>query len=350
MKKNDKDDLKKKHQVDNSDIQYKDAPGKEPKQTEDKVSEEEAGKQIDNSPITKEGAAGKKPKEPVKRTTGTEEAHERKIEKEGSSEQAATKTKKMRKHNMPASALEGDGPAVVKVSEEEHLIRQAFIDRDWNEIKSSNSWAIFKVMSEFVEGFEKLAKIGPCVSIFGSARTKSDHHYYKTAEEIAAKLVRHGYGVITGGGPGIMEAGNKGAYEEGGKSVGLNIILPFEQFDNQYIDRDKLITFDHFFVRKVMFVKYAQGFVVMPGGFGTLDELFEAITLIQTKKIGRFPIVLVGTEYWSGLFDWIRNTMLAKENNISAEDLDLINIVDTPTEAVKVIDEFYSKYLLSPNF
>ncbi|MDN5216537.1 TIGR00730 family Rossman fold protein [Fulvivirgaceae bacterium BMA12] len=233
--------------------------------------------------------------------------------------------------------------------EEEYKIRQAFKDRDWNEIKSSNSWVIFKVMSEFVEGFEKLAKIGPCVSIFGSARTKETHPYYKMAEEIAGKLVRHGYGVITGGGPGIMEAGNKGARNENGKSVGLNIILPFEQNHNIYIDPDKLITFDYFFVRKVMFVKYAQGFVVMPGGFGTLDELFEAITLIQTKKIGRFPIVLVGKKYWAGLFDWIRNVMLT-EKNISAHDLDLINLVDDATEAVKVIDDFYSKYLLSPNF
>jgi uncharacterized protein (TIGR00730 family) len=204
-------------------------------------------------------------------------------------------------------------------------------------------------MAEFVEGFEKMAKIGPCVSIFGSARTKPESEFYQMAEEIAAKLVRHGYGVITGGGPGIMEAGNKGAKKQNGKSVGLNIELPHEQGSNIYIDPDKLISFDYFFVRKVMFVKYSQGFVVMPGGFGTLDEMFEAITLIQTNKIGRFPIVLVGREFWSGLFDWIKTTMLAA-GNISPKDLDLINIVDTPTEAVKVIDEFYSQYLLSPNF
>lgn len=234
--------------------------------------------------------------------------------------------------------------------DEEHRIRQAFQDRDWNEIKSTDSWAIFKIMSEFVEGFEKLAKIGPCVSIFGSARTKSDHPYYKTAEEIAAKLVRHGYGVITGGGPGIMEAGNKGAHEQGGKSVGLNIQLPFEQFNNIYIDRDKLINFDYFFVRKVMFIRYAQGFIVMPGGMGTLDELFEAITLIQTRKIGRFPIVLVGRSFWEGLFSWIEEVVLHTEHNISPEDLDLINLVDTPDEAVAVIDNFYSRYLLQPNF
>lgn len=236
------------------------------------------------------------------------------------------------------------------LTEEEQKIVQAFEERDWNEIKSYDSWVIFKVMSEFVEGFEKLAKIGPCVTIFGSARTKPDHEYYKMAEEMAAKLVRHGYGVISGGGPGIMEAANKGAKSEGGKSVGLNIILPFEQQGNAFIDPDKLITFDYFFVRKVMFVKYSQGFIVMPGGFGTLDELFEALTLIQTKKIGRFPIVLVGKEYWGGLMDWIRNTMLTAENNISEKDLDLFSIVETPTEAVKVIDDFYSKYLLSPNF
>jgi uncharacterized protein (TIGR00730 family) len=229
-------------------------------------------------------------------------------------------------------------------------IRKAFKDRDWNEIKSSDSWAIFKIMSEFVEGFEKLSKIGPCVSVFGSARTKPDHPYYKIAEEVAAKLVRHGYGVITGGGPGIMEAGNKGAKSENGKSVGLNIVLPFEQFNNIYIDPDKLITFDYFFVRKVMFVKYAQGFVVMPGGFGTMDELFEALTLIQTHKIGRFPIVLVGKKFWSGLIDWIKETLIEAENNVSPEDMDLFTVVDTPTEAVKVIDNFYSQFMLSPNF
>lgn len=235
-------------------------------------------------------------------------------------------------------------------SKELSKIKRAFKDRDWNEIKSSDSWAIFKILSEFVEGFEKLAKIGPCVSIFGSARTKDDHPYYKMTENIAAKLVRHGYGVITGGGPGIMEAGNKGAKSENGKSVGLNIILPFEQFNNIYIDPDKLITFDYFFVRKVMFVKYAQGFIVMPGGFGTLDELFEAITLIQTKKIGRFPIVLVGKDYWSGLIHWVEETMLKKEKNVSPEDLDLFQIVDTEEEAVKAIDDFYAKFMLSPNF
>ncbi len=231
----------------------------------------------------------------------------------------------------------------------EDKIRRAFKKKDWNAIKTNDSWAIFKIMSEFVDGFEKLAKIGPCVSIFGSARTQPDHDHYKMAEEMGAKLVRHGYGVITGGGPGIMEAGNKGAASEKGKSVGLNIELPFEQGNNIYIDPDKLISFDYFFVRKVMFVKYSQGFIVMPGGFGTLDELFEAITLIQTSKIGRFPIILVGREYWGGLMDWIRGTMLG-HGNIGKKDLDLINLVDTPDEAVDIIDDFYEKYSLSPNF
>jgi uncharacterized protein (TIGR00730 family) len=232
---------------------------------------------------------------------------------------------------------------------EEEKIKEAFNDRTWNEVKSEESWRVFKVMSEFVEGIDKMAKIGPCVSIFGSARTKSDNPYYKMAEEISAKLVRHGYGVITGGGPGIMEAGNKGAFEQGGKSVGLNIELPFEQKHNDYIDRDKCIDFDYFFVRKVMFIKYSQGFVIMPGGFGTLDEMFEAITLIQTHKIGRFPVVLVGKAYWQGLFDWIKSTMLAA-GNINEADLDLFSMVDNATDAVKVIDDFYAKYLLKPNF
>ena len=240
--------------------------------------------------------------------------------------------------------------AMSDMDEQEKKTIKAFEERDWNEIKTHDSWVIFKVMSEFVAAFEKLGKIGPCVSIFGSARTSKDHEYYKMAEEIAAKLVRHGYGVVSGGGPGIMEAANKGAQSEGGKSVGLNIVLPFEQKGNDFIDPDKLITFDYFFVRKVMFVKYSQGFIVMPGGFGTLDELFEALTLIQTKKIGRFPIVLVGKEFWGGLLDWIKVTLLASEKNINEEDLDLFKIVETATEAVDVIDEFYSKYLLSPNF
>ena len=162
--------------------------------------------------------------------------------------------------------------------------------KGWNEIKTNDSWALFKIMGEFVNGFEKMSLIGPCVSIFGSARTKENDKYYQLAIEIAKSIAEAGYGVITGGGPGIMEAGNRGAHLAGGTSVGLNIDLPFEQHDNPYIDSDKSLDFDYFFVRKVMFVKYSQGFVVMPGGFGTLDELFEAITLIQTNKIEKFPI------------------------------------------------------------
>jgi uncharacterized protein (TIGR00730 family) len=233
---------------------------------------------------------------------------------------------------------------------EEEKLKNAFANKGWNETKTNDSWAVFKIMSEFVEGYERLSRIGPCVSIFGSARTKPDNPYYKLADDIAFLLTQRGYGVITGGGPGIMEAGNKGAKRGEGTSVGLNIDLPFEQEANPYIDLDKLINFDYFFVRKVMFVKYAQGFIVLPGGFGTLDELFEAITLIQTKKIGQFPIILVGTKFWTGLMDWIKAVLLEQENNISAEDLDLIEIVDTPEEAVAAIDKFYGKFLLKPNF
>ncbi|MHC5309204.1 LOG family protein [Myroides sp. LJL116] len=229
-------------------------------------------------------------------------------------------------------------------------IKEKFKQKTWAEIKINDSWAIFKIMSEFVNGYEKIGRLGPCVSIFGSARTKTDDPYYKLTEEIAYKISKAGYGVITGGGPGIMEAGNKGAHLGQGVSVGLNIDLPFEQHFNPYIDADKNLEFDYFFVRKVMFVKYSQGFVVMPGGFGTLDELFEAITLIQTKKIAKFPIILVGTEFWSGLMDWIKTTLLHGHNNISEKDLDLIKIVDSADEVVEVIDTFYKKYSLQPNF
>ena len=229
-------------------------------------------------------------------------------------------------------------------------IEKAFENKNWNEIKTNDSWQIFKIMAEFVQAFETLSKIGPCVSIFGSARTQESNPYYKMAEDIAEKLTLRGYGIITGGGFGIMEAGNKGAHKGEGKSVGLNIDLPFEQEANTYIDNDKLINFDYFFVRKVMFVKYAQGFVVMPGGVGTLDEHFEALTHIQTQKIAAFPIVLVGKDYWRGLIDWIKKVMLEKEQNISPEDLDLFTLVDSADEAVEYIDNFYSKYLLKPNF
>ncbi len=233
---------------------------------------------------------------------------------------------------------------------EDKRIREKLKQKTWNEIKTNDSWAIFKVMSEFVDGYEKLSRIGPCVSVFGSARTKPGEKYYELAENVAFKLTQNGYGVITGGGPGIMEAGNKGAQRGGGVSVGLNIDLPFEQHDNPYIDKGKSLEFDYFFVRKVMFVKYAQGFVAMPGGFGTLDELFEAITLIQTKKIGKFPIVLVGTSFWSGLMSWIKEMMLKKNGNVSEVDLDLFKIVDTADEVVDVINAFYTQHQLSPNF
>jgi uncharacterized protein (TIGR00730 family) len=222
--------------------------------------------------------------------------------------------------------------------------------KDWNDIKSNDSWAIFKIIAEFVEGYERMAKIGPSISVFGSARTKPDNKYYKMGVRVAELLAEGGYGVITGGGPGIMEAGNKGAQQGGGKSVGLNIDLPFEQNHNPYIDQEHNLEFDYFFVRKVMFVKYAQGFVVLPGGFGTLDELFEALTLIQTKKINKRPVVLIGGEYWSGLLDWIKASMLEQENNISAGDLDMFGIVDTAEEAYEYIEEFYKSHELSPNF
>ena len=233
---------------------------------------------------------------------------------------------------------------------EDDKIQDKLKQKPWNEIRTNDSWAIFKIMSEFVNGYETMSRIGPCVSIFGSARTKPDNKYYLLAEKIAYKISKAGYGVITGGGPGIMEAGNKGAHNGEGTSVGLNIELPFEQHYNPYIDKDKNLNFDYFFVRKVMFVKYAQGFVVMPGGFGTLDELFEAITLIQTKKIGKFPIILVGSAYWSGLIDWIKNVMIGEENNANIEDMNLIKIVDTEDEVVETLDNFYKKYNLSPNF
>jgi uncharacterized protein (TIGR00730 family) len=222
--------------------------------------------------------------------------------------------------------------------------------KDWNEIKTNDSWAIFKIMSEFVEGYERMAKIGPCVSIFGSARTKEENPYYEQAVEVGEKLAKAGFGVITGGGPGIMEAGNKGAKKGGGRSVGLNIDLPFEQNYNPYIDPEHNLEFNYFFVRKVIFVKYSQGFVIMPGGFGTLDELFEAITLIQTKKINKRPVVLISHDYWDGLVEWVKRVMLEKENNISESDLNYLKVVDTADEAVKYIEDFYKTHDLTPNF
>lgn len=225
--------------------------------------------------------------------------------------------------------------------------------KQWTQLKGENSWTMFKVIAEFVEGFEKLNKIGPCVSIFGSARTKPDDPNYQLAIDIAAKMTEDGFGVITGGGPGIMEAANKGAYENDGLSVGLNIDLPFEQSHNAYIDPDKNLDHNYFFVRKVMFVKYAQAFIVMPGGFGTLDELFEVMTLIQTKKITLVPVILVGTKFWTGLRTWVKETMLDKYGNISAKDMDLMPIVDTPEEVSSFITKFYSEEKnnqLSPNY
>ena len=221
--------------------------------------------------------------------------------------------------------------------------------KQWNQLKAENSWTMFKFIAEFVEGYERLNKIGPCVSIFGSARTKPDNEYYKLASEIAGALVKEGYGIITGGGPGIMEAGNKGAYENDGVSVGLNIELPFEQGFNPYIDGDKVFNYNYFFIRKVMFVKYAQAFIVLPGGFGTMDELFEVLTLVQTKKISPIPIILVGSEFWVGLRAWIKDVMLEKFANISPKDMDLIPIIDEPQEIIDVINEFYSHESLSPN-
>ena len=221
--------------------------------------------------------------------------------------------------------------------------------KNWNEIRTNDSWSLFKVMSEFVSGYEKLSSIGPCISIFGSARTKSNHPTYILTIEIAKAVSKLGYGVITGGGPGIMEAANKGANEVGGVSVGLNINLPMEQESNKYIDKDKLIDFQYFFVRKVMFVKYAQGFIVMPGGVGTLDELFESFTLLQTSKINKFPIILVGRDYWKGLIDWIKEKLLG-QNNISPEDLKLFEVVDTVEEVIECLNRFYKIDNFKPNF
>lgn len=222
--------------------------------------------------------------------------------------------------------------------------------RNWTESKAHSSWQIFKIMAEFVDGFETLAKIGPCISIFGSARTQPGSPYYEVTVETARRLSEEGFGIISGGGPGIMEAANKGAQLAGGKSVGLNIELPFEQHPNSFIDRDKSLNFDYFFVRKVMFTKYSQGFVMMPGGFGTMDEFFEVATLIQTGKMTQVPLILFGSAYWNGLWEWMQTTMLAREKNISETDLELLKIADTPQEVVDHVLKFYSKSALQPNF
>jgi len=235
-----------------------------------------------------------------------------------------------------------------KMSEEDR-IREAIKEKAWSEIKANDSWSVFKMMSELVDGFETLAKIGPCVSIFGSARSAPTAKDYRLAEEIAYMITKKGFGVITGGGPGIMEAANKGAHFADGKSVGLNIDLPVEQMPNPFIDTDKFLNFDYFFVRKVMFMRYSQGYIVLPGGFGTLDELFEAITLIQTHKLVRFPIVLVDRDYYGGLIGWIKEKLLSDEK-ISLKDLDIFQLVDTAEEAVTIIEEFYNKYAIKPNF
>jgi len=213
--------------------------------------------------------------------------------------------------------------------------------KQWGQLKGENSWTMFKVISEFVDGFETLNRLGPCVSIFGSARVKPDHPHYQLAEKIAARLTEEGFGVITGGGPGIMEAANKGAKLNNGLSVGLNIDLPFEQSSNPYIDHDKNLNHRFFFVRKVMFVKYSQAFIALPGGLGTMDELFEVLTLTQTGKINHVPIILVGKEFWTPLKDWIRSMMLEKNNYVSPKDMDLMPIVDDPEEIVSIMNEFY---------
>ena len=231
---------------------------------------------------------------------------------------------------------------------EENIIRQSFQPKSWNDVKTHDSWSVFKIMAEFVESMEKMSKMGPCVAIFGSARTKPHEKYYKMTEEIASKITKLGFGVITGGGPGIMEAGNKGAKEAGGLSVGLEIVLPFEAKGNDYIDYDKSMRFDYFFVRKTIFMRYAQGYIVMPGGFGTLDEMTEAITLIQTEKLSDFPIVLVGKDYWQGLVDWFHNTM-EREHMVSKQDFDIFHLVDTADEAVKIIEDFYRRFSVKPN-
>jgi uncharacterized protein (TIGR00730 family) len=223
------------------------------------------------------------------------------------------------------------------------------VPQSFDQTHSEDGWSIFKIMSEFIEGYDKLFKIGPCVTLFGSARFGTENPYYSMAAEVTKKITEKGFGVITGGGPGIMEAANKGAAQNLGKSVGLGISLPFEQEINTFVDRDYGMHFNYFFVRKVMFVKYAQGFIVFPGGFGTLDEFFEAITLIQTQKVTRFPVILVGADYWKGLVDWIKNTLVTNKA-IATEDVDIFSLTDDVDEIVEIISDFYDKNRLRPNF
>jgi len=221
--------------------------------------------------------------------------------------------------------------------------------RQYQESNNKDIWSVFKIMGEFVEGFDTLYKVGPCISIFGSARTRPGDKYYELAVETGKLITEKGFGVITGGGPGIMEAGNKGAALGKGRSVGLGIELPFEQGMNEFVNKDYSVDFNYFFVRKVMFVKYAQGFIVFPGGFGTLDELFESLTLIQTHKISKIPIILFGKDYWGGLVDWINKTMI-ETGTISEKDTDLFHVTDSKEEAVKIICDFYEQKEPMPNF
>ena len=211
--------------------------------------------------------------------------------------------------------------------------------RDVEDLRKEDPWRVFRIMAEFVDGFHELSELGPAVSIFGSARTKQNNRWYKQAEKTASLLAKEGYTIITGAGPGIMEAGNKGAVAVKGNSVGLNIDLPYEQKPNRYVKQ--LIAFHYFFCRKVMFVKYAKAFVIFPGGFGTLDEFFESITLIQTERMGKFPVVLFGSKFWEGLIGWFKKSVL-KEKNIDPEDLNIFQIVDTPEDVVKAIKKFYN--------
>ncbi len=222
--------------------------------------------------------------------------------------------------------------------------------KNWTELQAQSSWRMFKIMAEFVDGFEKMEAIGPCVSIFGSARTHPDNPYFVASEELAAKFAKAGYGTITGGGPGIMEGANKGAKNAGGKSVGLHIELDREETANPFIDRDKLLVFRYFFARKVMFIRYAQAFVYLPGGFGTMDELFEVLTLVQTGKIAQVPIILFGKSYWQGLIGWITETMLNDAHNISPQDLNLFHITDDVDEVIDIVNKHYSSSKLTPNF